>query len=88
MLIATYGLLGFSDDYRKVTKRSSDGLSGWLRLVVEFGIGLLATWLLMSLEEPALSGTLGIPFLKTALIPLACSSSWSAVLSSPAPPMR
>ena len=69
LVVATYGLLGFSDDYRKVTRRSSDGLSGWLRLFVELGIGLLATWLLMSLEEPSLSGTLSVPFLKNVLIP-------------------
>src|SRR5262249_30651475 len=39
LVVLAYGLLGFSDDYIKVTKRSSAGVSGWLRLAVEFGIG-------------------------------------------------
>ena len=35
---AAYGLLGFLDDYYKVTKRTSDGLSGRARLLIEFGV--------------------------------------------------
>src|SRR5277367_6047821 len=30
----SYGSLGFADDYLKVTKRSSDGISGRVRLVI------------------------------------------------------
>ena len=43
MVTVAFGLLGFMDDYYKVTKRTSDGLSGRARLVVEFGIAMLAT---------------------------------------------
>src|SRR3569623_615384 len=67
---AAYGLLGFLDDYYKVTKRTSDGLSGRSRLLIEFGVAALATWLIMRVESPSLSGVLAIPFIKTALIPL------------------
>lgn len=67
---AAFGLLGFMDDYYKVTKRSSDGLSGRARLLIEFGVAGLATWLIMQAQVPALSGALAIPFLKTALLPL------------------
>src|ERR1700743_205027 len=70
MVTATYGLLGFLDDYYKVTKRTSDGLSGRSRLLIEFGVAALATWLIMQSELPSLSGVLAVPFLKTALIPL------------------
>src|SRR6201993_1488192 len=47
MLLVTvsYGLLGFIDDYYKVTKRTADGLSGRTRLAIEFGVAFLATWL-------------------------------------------
>src|SRR5690348_7721225 len=31
-----YGALGFADDYLKVTRRSSDGVSGVVRLGIEF----------------------------------------------------
>jgi phospho-N-acetylmuramoyl-pentapeptide-transferase len=65
-----YGLLGFTDDYYKVTKRSSDGASGRLRLAVEFAIGFAATWFIMRLESVELSGMLAVPFFKTVLIPL------------------
>ncbi len=68
-----YGLLGFIDDYYKVTKRTSDGLSGRMRLVYEFTIGFVATWLIMRLETPELMGTLAVPFFKTLLVPFGYS---------------
>jgi phospho-N-acetylmuramoyl-pentapeptide-transferase len=64
-----YGLLGFADDYRKVTKRTSDGVSGYVRLVVEFGVAFIATWAVMQIEEPSLRGTLAVPFVKSFVIP-------------------
>jgi phospho-N-acetylmuramoyl-pentapeptide-transferase len=64
-----YGALGFADDYIKVSKRSSDGVSGYLRLGVEFGVAFFATWLLMQLEDKSLAGTLTVPFFKSLLIP-------------------
>ena len=70
LVTVSYGLLGFLDDYYKVTRRTSDGLSGRMRLALEFGVGFLATWLIMRTETPALSGVLALPFLKTALLPL------------------
>ncbi len=70
LVTTSYGLLGFADDYLKVSKRSTGGVSGKVRLVVEFGIAFLATWLMMRAEAPELSGTLAVPFLKSALVPL------------------
>ena len=70
MVTATYGMLGFLDDYYKVTKRTADGLSGRARLLIEFVFAAFATWLIMQSETPALSGVLAVPFVKTALIPL------------------
>ena len=64
-----YGLLGFIDDYYKVTKRSSDGLSGTFRLGIEFSVGFIATYIAMKLEGPGLAGTLAVPFFKNLLIP-------------------
>ena len=64
-----YGLLGFADDYRKVTKRTSDGVSGYVRLAVEFGVAFVATWAVMQLEDPGLRGTLAVPFFKSFVIP-------------------
>jgi phospho-N-acetylmuramoyl-pentapeptide-transferase len=70
MVTAAYGLLGFLDDYYKVSKRTSDGLSGRMRLMIECLIAGLATWLIMGFQAPDLSGMLAVPFLKAALLPL------------------
>ena len=69
-LTVAFGLLGFMDDYYKVTKRTSDGLSGRARLLIEFAVAGLATWLIMRAENQSISGVLAIPFIKTALLPL------------------
>jgi phospho-N-acetylmuramoyl-pentapeptide-transferase len=65
----SFGILGFMDDYNKVTKRSTAGLSGKLRLVIEFAIAMLATLMVMRLQTDGLSGALAMPFLKSVLIP-------------------
>jgi phospho-N-acetylmuramoyl-pentapeptide-transferase len=70
LVTVCFGLLGFLDDYYKVTRRTSDGLSGRKRLILEFCVGFLAAWLVMRSEVPALAGMLALPFLKTALLPL------------------
>ena len=69
LVTAAFGLLGFMDDYYKVTKRTSDGLSSKARLLIEFAVAAFATFLVMRLEAPNLAGMLAVPFLKTALIP-------------------
>lgn len=76
MVTIGFGLLGFADDYLKVTKRSSDGVSGRGKLAVQFTIAFVASGLMMWLEEPALSGGLAVPFIKSLLIPL----GWGFVL--------
>jgi phospho-N-acetylmuramoyl-pentapeptide-transferase len=68
-----YGALGLADDYLKVSKRSSDGVSGYLRLAIEFGVAFVATWAIMRLEDPALFGGLTVPFFKSLLIPFGIS---------------
>ena len=70
LVTATFGLLGFVDDYLKVTKRSSAGVSGKLKLLVQFAVAGVAAYAVMAIEDPALSGTLALPFFKTVLLPL------------------
>ena len=43
-----FGLIGFMDDYDKVKKRSTAGISGKARLIAEFVIAGLASWLIVS----------------------------------------
>ena len=42
LVTAGYGLLGFSDDYAKVTKQTTDGISSKVRLVLEAAIAMAA----------------------------------------------
>jgi phospho-N-acetylmuramoyl-pentapeptide-transferase len=70
LVTLSYGLLGFADDYLKVTRRSSDGISGRVRLLIEFGVAFLATWLIMQIEPPSQSGVLAVPFFKSVMLPL------------------
>jgi phospho-N-acetylmuramoyl-pentapeptide-transferase len=65
-----FGLIGFLDDYRKLTRRSHRGLSGRLRLAVEFAIAAAAC-VAMAFAVPApLANTLALPFFKNVLFHL------------------
>jgi len=65
-----YGALGFADDWMKVTKRNTKGVSGRAKLVVQGGIAFIAALWFMYLLPAGLSNNLAVPFLKEALIPL------------------
>lgn len=72
-----FGMLGFWDDYLKVTKRSSDGVSGRFKLLVQGIISIAAVIIIMELHRtmggpatPKLSGTIAFPFLKDFVLPL------------------
>ena len=61
-----FGAIGFVDDFDKVTKKSHKGISGRTRLILEFVIAGIATWLIV---EP--TGTnLYVPFMSDRYIPL------------------
>lgn len=55
-----FGLIGFVDDYRKVTKSSHEGLSGCIRLLLEFLIAAVATAMIVSVSD----NNLHLPFFK------------------------
>jgi phospho-N-acetylmuramoyl-pentapeptide-transferase len=57
----SYGLLGFYDDFIKVTKRTTDGVSGRFRLVFEFVVAAAATYAIMHIGHPSFSSTLVTP---------------------------
>jgi phospho-N-acetylmuramoyl-pentapeptide-transferase len=70
MVTVCYGLLGFYDDYLKVTKQKTGGVSGKMKLVFQFLVALVATYLLMTLHTGMLFGGVAIPFFKEVLLPL------------------
>ncbi len=65
-----YGIIGFIDDYLKVTKRSHKGLSGKLKLSLQIIIALAAALWIMMLTRDPLSTSLAIPFFKDVLLDL------------------
>ena len=65
-----YGLLGFADDYLKVSKRSPAGLRSYIKLSVEFIVAVAATLWIVYMEAPPLAGAVAVPFAKTLLINL------------------
>lgn len=63
-----YGALGFWDDWLKVTKRNTKGVSGKTKLVVQAGVGLIAAIWITALMPGALADKLAMPVFKDALI--------------------
>ncbi len=74
-----FGLVGFYDDYLKVTKQSHAGVSGRARLAVEGLIALAACSAFVWLGKAPLSTSLVFPFLKDMVLNLGLSF---AVLSA------
>ncbi len=70
MVTLGYGALGFADDFLKVTKRNTKGVSGRTKLIAQAGIGLVAAIWLGYLMPGPLSDKLAVPVFKEVLIPL------------------
>ena len=64
MVSVLFGMIGFADDYAKVTKRNSKGIPGKLRLLLEFAIaaGALSYLFLSNTMPPELRHELQLPF--------------------------
>jgi phospho-N-acetylmuramoyl-pentapeptide-transferase len=59
---AGYGLLGFIDDYRKVTRRHSGGIPGRVKLLFQTGIALAVA--LAIYDDPGFDAVVSVPFFK------------------------
>lgn len=65
-----FGLIGFYDDYLKVTKQSHAGLSGRMRLAIEAIVGIIACVVMAHADGGRLSTALTVPFFKEIVIDL------------------
>jgi len=65
-----FGLIGFYDDYLKVTKQTHAGLSGKARLAIEALIAGSAAVIIMHAGREPLSSSLAFPFFKDLLLDL------------------
>ncbi len=62
-----FGLIGFLDDYDKVKKRSTAGVSGRVRLLMEFAVAGVAAWIIVGQVG---STDVYVPFFSNRVIPL------------------
>src|SRR3546814_330280 len=72
VLIVTtgFGAVGFADDYLKLTKRSSEGLPGRLKLLIQVLISTgIALWI-SQIAPPEMDTHLAVPFFKSLLLNL------------------
>ncbi len=65
-----FGALGFVDDYMKLTRRSSRGISARVKLLGQLAVAGVAAALIMYLLPGPLDSTLALPFVKDLLINL------------------
>ena len=65
-----YGLIGFQDDYLKLTKRNPKGMSGKAKLIGQVGLGVAAAVAVVLVAQPTLATGLAVPFVKDFVIEL------------------
>ena len=65
-----FGLIGFFDDYRKLTRNSHRGLSGRAKLVLQAALGAGACVAITFVAPPGLATAVAVPFFKNVLIEL------------------
>lgn len=70
LVTAGFGLVGFADDYQKLTKRNTRGVSGKIRLAIQLLIAGLASWAIVTTAGGDHATALAVPFLKDFFIPL------------------
>jgi phospho-N-acetylmuramoyl-pentapeptide-transferase len=70
LVTVAFGLIGFADDYAKVTKQNTKGVSSRMRMGLGLLIAALAAYAAAMFHPPALANQLAFPFLKDLLLNL------------------
>ena len=70
LVTAGFGLVGFADDYLKLSRRNSKGLPGKPKLIMQIMIAATAAYAISNTMNDPLSFGLSVPFLKHLLINL------------------
>ena len=68
LVMVGYGAIGFADDYLKLTKRNTKGLSGKLKLLAQFFVGGVATACIIYTLPDHLDSHVAIPFFKELFV--------------------
>ena len=70
LVTSGFGLVGFADDYLKVSRSSPHGVPGKVKLGIEVAIALVAIFWITSMMPEGLKSSLAVPFLKDLLVQL------------------
>jgi len=70
LVTLSFALIGFADDYAKVRKQTSAGVSGKVRLAVGLVVAAIAAYAAASLHPQDLSNQLALPIFKNTLVNL------------------
>jgi len=70
LVTLAFGGIGFADDYAKVTKQNTKGVSSRIRIILGLVIAGLATYAAASFHPAGLTGQLALPVFKNTLINL------------------
>lgn len=70
LVMVGYGAIGFADDYIKLTRKGSGGLSGRMKIVFQVAIGIVATLWIMDIMPASIHTHVAIPFFKHFFINL------------------
>jgi len=68
MVMVGYGLIGFADDFLKLTGKNSKGLPGRFKLLAQLAIGLVATIGIMQVFPDDISTHISVPFFKSLFV--------------------
>ena len=68
LVMVGYGLIGFGDDYLKLTRRNTKGLPGKLKILLQLMIGFSATAGVMATLPDTVNMHIAIPFFKEFFI--------------------
>lgn len=70
LVMAGFGMIGFADDYLKLTKKNTKGLSGKMKIMIQLVIGTAATIGIMNGLPETMNSHVAIPFFKSLFIDL------------------
>ncbi|MDD3287560.1 MAG: phospho-N-acetylmuramoyl-pentapeptide-transferase [Alphaproteobacteria bacterium] len=70
LVMLGFGMIGFADDYQKLTKRNVHGLSGKVRLLIQVAIATIAVAAIIKIVGGDRATQLAIPFFKDFMIQL------------------
>lgn len=70
LVMAGYGLIGFGDDYLKLTKKNTKGLPGKLKILGQIFFGGIATFSIIQILPDDISSHVAIPVMKDTFVNL------------------